>query len=81
MLEGARTARTFRFVPAPPGSTPEGRTTVAAENRLTAEQLAGLVPGDTGCIEVSGEFRRPKLCAGTVVRIEGSPVVVSTRGA
>jgi hypothetical protein len=54
---------------------------VAAENRLTAEQLAALVPGDTVTIETSGDFRRPKLSTGTVVRIEGSRIVVSTRSA
>ena len=52
---------------------------MAAENRLTPEQLAGLVPGDPVTVEVSGDFRRPRRSAGTVVRIEGSHVVVSER--
>jgi hypothetical protein len=54
---------------------------MAVENRLSAEQLAGLVPGDAVCIEKGGDFRRPKLATGTVVRVEGSRLVVSTRGA
>jgi len=54
---------------------------LAAENRLSAEQLAALVPGDVVMVETSGDLRRPKLCAGTVVRIEGSCLVVSTKGA
>src|SRR4051794_21883122 len=64
----------------PPGHlTPEGRSSMAAENRLSADQLAALVPGDTVVIETSGDFRRPKLTTGIVVRIEGSHLVVSTR--
>jgi hypothetical protein len=52
---------------------------VAAENRLSADQLAALVPGDSVVIETSGDFRRPKLSSGIVVRIEGSRLVVLTR--
>ncbi|MGY1615614.1 hypothetical protein ACI797_02610 [Geodermatophilus sp. SYSU D00691] len=52
---------------------------MSAENRLTAEQLARLAPGDTVTIEISGNFRRPRICIGTVVRLEGSRLVVSTR--
>jgi hypothetical protein len=52
---------------------------VAAENRLSAEQLGALAPGDTVVIETSGDFRRPKLTTGIVVRIEGPHLVVSTR--
>lgn len=52
---------------------------VAAENRLTPEQLAALAPGDTVTVELSGDFRRPRRSAGTVVRVEGSHVVVSER--
>jgi hypothetical protein len=54
---------------------------MAAENRLTFEQLAALVPGDTVCIETTGDFRRPHLRPGTVVRLEGSCIVISTRSA
>lgn len=54
---------------------------MAAETRLSAEQLAALVPGDTVTIETSGDSRRSKLSTGVVVRIEGSRIVVSTRSA
>jgi hypothetical protein len=30
-------------------------------------------------MEISGDFRRPRLCAGTVVPIEGSRLVILTR--
>jgi hypothetical protein len=52
---------------------------VAAENRLSSEQLAALVPGDTVTVELSGDFRRPRRSSGTVVRIEGACLVVSER--
>lgn len=52
---------------------------MAAENRLTDEQLAALAPGDMVTIEISGDFRRPKLSTGTVVRPKGPYVVVSVR--
>ncbi len=52
---------------------------MAAENRLTAEQLAALVPGDHVVIETSGDFRRPRHSAGTVIRIEGGYIAVSCR--
>jgi hypothetical protein len=54
---------------------------VSAENRLTAEQLAALTPGDAVTIECAGDFRRPRYVAGTVVRIAGSHIVVSVRSA
>jgi hypothetical protein len=41
---------------------------VAVDNRLTAEELAGLVPGDWVTIEFARDFRRPKHVAGMVVR-------------
>lgn len=52
---------------------------MAAENRLSAEQLAALAPGDTVCVEISGDFRRPRRSLATVVRIEGSQIVVTSR--
>jgi hypothetical protein len=52
---------------------------VAAENRLSSEQLAALTPGDTVTVELSGDFRRPRRSQGTVVRIEGACLVVSER--
>jgi len=54
---------------------------VAADNRLSFEQLAALAPGDPVMIEASGDFRRPRITTGTVVRIVGSRLVLSTRGA
>jgi hypothetical protein len=53
---------------------------VAAENRLTVEQLAGLSPGDAVTIESGQDFGRRRHASGTVVRIEGSRVVVSCKG-
>jgi hypothetical protein len=41
---------------------------VAADNRLTAEQLAALAPGDVVTIECAGHFQRPRRTVGTVVR-------------
>src|SRR4051794_35591276 len=65
----------------PPGApATRGGPGVAAENRLTGEQLGGLSPGDPVVIEVSGDMRRPRRRSGTIVRIEGSRLVVSTRG-
>jgi hypothetical protein len=45
---------------------------MAADNRLTAEQLAALAPGDPVTIEFARDFRRPKHVAGTVRRFVGS---------
>jgi len=52
---------------------------MAVDNRLTAEQLAALIPGDPVTIEFAPDFRRPKHVAGTVVRFVGSQIVVSCR--
>jgi hypothetical protein len=52
---------------------------VAVDNRLTAEELAALAPGDVVAIEISGDFRKPRYSRGTVVRLEGSCTVVSWR--
>jgi hypothetical protein len=52
---------------------------VAADNRLTAEQLAALAPGDPVTIEITADFRKPRYSTGTVVRLEGSCLVVSWR--
>jgi hypothetical protein len=54
---------------------------VTAENRLTADQLAALAPGDPVTIESAADFGRRRHAAGTVVRV-GSPhgiVKVKTR--
>jgi hypothetical protein len=52
---------------------------MAAENRLTGEQLAALSPGDTVTIETSRDLRRPAFSSGTVARVEGPHIVVSCR--
>jgi hypothetical protein len=52
---------------------------VAADNRLSDEQLAALVPGDVVAIEISADFQKPRYSIGTVVRLEGSCIVVSWR--
>src|SRR5215213_8951780 len=55
----------------------EGGQSVSAENRLTAEQLADLTPGDDVTIESGLEFNRRRYTTGTVARITGRHVVVS----
>jgi hypothetical protein len=52
---------------------------VAAENRLTAEQLAVLAPGDPVTIETTADFARPRYSEGAVVRLEGPHIVVTCR--
>jgi hypothetical protein len=52
---------------------------VAAENRLTADQIAALAPGDQELIEISGDFRRPRQTPGTVVRVAGPHIVVTCK--
>jgi hypothetical protein len=53
---------------------------VSAENRLGADQLAGLTPGDAVTIESGTEFGRRRYTPGTVVRVDTAHVVVSCRG-
>jgi hypothetical protein len=50
---------------------------LAAENRLTADQIAALAPGDTVTIESAADFGRPRHAVGTVVRLAGTHIVVS----
>ena len=52
---------------------------MAAANRLTAEQLAALAPGDPVVIETGGDSRRPRRSPGTVVRITATHLVVTCR--
>lgn len=52
---------------------------MAVDNRLAAEQLAALAPGDDVVIESSVDLGRTRRTAGTVVRIETAHVVVSCR--
>lgn len=49
---------------------------MAAENRLTSEQLASLAPGDPVTIESGQDFGRRRHTSGTVVRRDGARVVV-----
>ncbi len=50
---------------------------MSAENRLTADQLAALAPGDTVTIESAADFGRPRRSTGTVVRIDSVHIVVT----
>jgi hypothetical protein len=49
---------------------------VSADNRLTAEQLAALSPGDVVVIESGIEYNRRRYAKGTVARITARHVVV-----
>lgn len=49
---------------------------MAAENRLTTEQLAALAPGDRVTIESGSDFGRRRYTTGTVLRITTSCIVV-----
>jgi hypothetical protein len=53
---------------------------VSAENRLTAEQLAALRPGETVIVESGAEFGRRRHATATVVRVNASHVVVCCEG-
>ena len=48
---------------------------MAAHNRLTADQIAALAPGDTVTIESAADF-----ALGTVVRVAGPHIVVTCKG-
>jgi hypothetical protein len=50
---------------------------VSAENRLTTEQLAALVPGDVVTIESGSEFGRRRYVTATVARITARRVVIT----
>ncbi len=64
-----------------PVSASSGRTpVVGVDNRLTADQLAALTPGDFVTIESGAEFSRRKYRSGQVVRLDPSYVVVSAPG-
>jgi hypothetical protein len=78
-----QTGRSSQYTPRLlPGELDAGRLrTVAAENRLTADQLTALAPGDAVTIESAADFGRPRHSTGTVVRIEGPHIVVSWRSA
>jgi hypothetical protein len=53
---------------------------VSVENRLTADEIAALAPGDTVTIESGAEFGRSRYTTGTVVRVGASHVVVACKG-
>lgn len=53
---------------------------LSAENRLTAEQLAALGPGDQVTIESGAEFRAPKLTDATVISVTESRITVRCSG-
>jgi hypothetical protein len=53
---------------------------VSAEDRLTAEQLAALRPGETVTVESGAEFGRRRYASATVVRVSASHVVVCCEG-
>ena len=53
---------------------------MSVQNRLTADQIAALAPGDTVTIESGAEFGRSRYTTGTVVRVGASHVVVSCKG-
>ena len=53
---------------------------MAAHNRLTADQIAALGPGDTVTIESAADFARPRHALGTVVRVAGPHIVVTCKG-
>ena len=53
---------------------------MAAENRLTSDQLVALAPGDTVTIESGAELSRRRHAPGTVVRVSPTHVVVRVEG-
>jgi hypothetical protein len=53
---------------------------VGVDNRLTAEQLAGLMAGDSVAIESGAEFSRRRYRTGRVVRIDPCHIVVNSPG-
>lgn len=53
---------------------------MGAENRLSADQLAALAPGDVVTIESGLEFGRRRYTTGTVGRVGGSCIYVSSLG-
>jgi hypothetical protein len=53
---------------------------VRAENRLTAEQLAALSPGDAVTIESGQDFGRRRYATGRIVRVDAGCITNSVRG-
>ncbi|MGY1692003.1 hypothetical protein [Geodermatophilus sp. SYSU D01105] len=52
---------------------------MSVENRLTADQLAALEPGDTVTIESEVSIGRPRHAAGTVARVTGPDILVNVK--
>jgi hypothetical protein len=52
---------------------------VAVDNRLTADQVAALGPGDTVTIESARDFGKPRRTVGAVVRVAGPHIVVTCK--
>jgi hypothetical protein len=53
---------------------------LAVENRLTADELAALTPGDPVAVESGADFARRRHTTGTVARITVRHVVVNCGG-
>ncbi len=53
---------------------------MGVDNRLAADRLSALTPGDTVTIESGAEFSRRRYRSGQVVRLDPSYVVVSCSG-
>ena len=49
---------------------------MSAENRLSAEQLAALAPGDSVTIESGADSGRPRYASGTVIRRTATHLVI-----
>jgi hypothetical protein len=49
-------------------------------NRLTADQIAALAPGDTVTIESGADVARPRRITGTVTRVGATHLTVSVPG-
>lgn len=50
------------------------------DNRLTADQIDALSPGDTVTIESGADFGRSRYTSGTIVRVGPAHIVVSCKG-
>jgi hypothetical protein len=68
-----------RRLRSPPRRPPSEEEALAAENRLTAEQLAELSPGDVVTIESGLEFGRRRYATGRVARVVGRHIMVTTQ--
>lgn len=53
---------------------------MSVDNRLSAEQLAALAPGDIVTIESGAEFSRRRYTTGTVTRVDAMHLLVRSSG-